>query len=128
MEELESYQLITEILEPVSKTLLFVKIEPSITKFSIRREIISDINTFDKILDIKNEYLTVEDKEQHQSQRHWYNYASFTDKEPNEIIHFDVEDLNSFAGEDKMSFVNCHVKIKSNKDGSILYEFGKQEK
>jgi len=125
--ESNTYQLIIEILEPSTNTLLFSKIEPSISKFSIRRELISDINTFDKVLDIKNEYLTQENRELHQSDRHWYNYTSFEDKESNELIHLDVDDLGAFSGEDKMSFVNCHVVIRSNKDGSILYEFGEKE-
>ncbi len=119
-----TYQVIIEILEPLTGTLLFSKIEPSISKFSVRREIISDINTFDKILDIKNEYKTLEDREQHPSERHWYNYTGFVDRQANELIHIDIDDMSAFAGEDKISCVNCHIIMISNKDGSILYEFG----
>lgn len=123
---INSYQIIAEILEPITGTLLYSKVEPYVAKFQLRREIISDYQVFNRMLDIQGELLSLETKKDHPSERSWFNYESFKDKQKNEIIHIDMED-GMVNTDDKNSYVNCHIIIRNNKDGSVLYEFGSRK-
>jgi len=124
--EFNTYQIITEILEPTTGTMLYSKVEPSISKFEIRRELLNDVVYFkEKVLDVRSELLTLETKEHHPSERNWYNYESFIHNKTNEIIHIDILDSGM---EDLSSYVNCHIMFINNNNGTILYEFGSKNK
>lgn len=122
---ISTYQIIIETYIPKTKELIYMRNIPSVLNFTIQREVINDILTYktvvlDEIGEKLEEYKKL--KIIHPSERVWYNHDRFVDKQKNEIIHIDVEDM---ATEEYLSCVNCHIKFINNKTGELLYEFGK---
>jgi len=115
-----SYQIISEIRHPNGQ-LLYSENIPEVYNFTIKRELLTDQAYYEEFVIDKREEHLKELKEKHPSKRHWYNPDGFVHKQLNEIIHIDCNDANM---EDMYSFVNCHIIFYSNKDGSVLYEFG----